>query len=175
MLQRVCRRTLKPAIPYGGSWWRLRTRPTPSRVRLCSPRFLPGSRAAAAHDNSLNCLQSDQQMPASGRCSRCSRRSRSSGPRPKHLPDPEHSCCTSANWVTQAVRMAPGGERQHKAVSHPHLDPPPAARRRSSATDGDETLQSDGTKTHHRTGKSGYIRSHRAKMRLRNTMFHNAE
>lgn len=60
--------------------------PTPPGCGRFSPRFLPGSRAAAAHDNSLNCLQSDQQMPASGRSSR--RRRRSSIPRPKHRPDP---------------------------------------------------------------------------------------
>lgn len=55
-----------------------------------SPRYLPGGRTVAAHDNALNCLQSDQQMTASGSSSRCSRRNRSSIPRGrrKHLSDP---------------------------------------------------------------------------------------
>lgn len=100
-------------------------------------RHLPAGRTAAAHDNALNCLQSDQQMTPRGSSPRRSLRSGSLMPRSrrKHLPNSSIRSPAQTHhlllgiWVTRAVQMSPDGERhQRKAVSHPPLAPlPPAA------------------------------------------------
>lgn len=149
MLQRVSWQPLKSAIciPMAPQW-RLHTDTPPPYINLLSsndaavvrwyfPRYLPGSRTAAAHDNALNCLQSDQQMTASGSSSRCSRHNRSLMPRSrrKHLSDPddgaaEHlmlsklGCTGCLNVSRWRASSAQGGVTPPNSP-HP---PPPAAR-----------------------------------------------
>lgn len=126
--------------------WRLNTKRHPPYINLLRsndalvvrwyfPRCLPGGRIAAAHDNALNCLQSDQQMTTSGSSWRCSRRNRSLMPRSrrKHLSRaPKHRILSKLGYIgcpnvsRWRASSAQGGVTPTKSP-HP---PPPAARLR---------------------------------------------